>query len=82
VELPESMFGLSPNACKATLAEVGKVTAMGMNIETFMLDNNPVLVEFTHAIARINRGRAVMCLPNELGELVLVEEVKRRGGKI
>ena len=76
------MFGLSPNACKATLAEVRKVTAMGMNIETFMLDNNPVLVEFTHTIARINRGRAVMCLPNELGELVLVEEVKRRGGKL
>ena len=82
VELPDSMFGLSPNACKATLAEVRKVTAKGMNIETFMLDDNPVLVEFTHTIAKLNRGRAVMCLPNELGELILVEEIKRRGGKI
>ncbi len=82
VELPDGMFGLSPNACKATLAEVRKVTAQGMHIETFMLDNNPVLVEFTHAIAKINRGRAVMCLPNELGELILVEEIKRRHGKI
>lgn len=82
VELPDSMFGLSPNACKATLAEVRKVTAKGMNIETFMLDDNPVLVEFTHTIAKINKGRAVMCLPNELGELILVEEIKRRGGKI
>jgi len=53
-----------------------------MNIETFMLDDNPVLVEFTHAIARINRGRAVMCLPDELGNLILVEEIKRRGGRI
>jgi len=82
VELPDGMFGLSPNACKATLAEVRKVTSQGMHIETFMLDNNPVLVEFTHAIAKINRGRAVMCLPNELGELILVEEIKRRHGKI
>jgi uncharacterized protein with von Willebrand factor type A (vWA) domain len=82
VELPEAMFGLSPNACKATLAEVRKVTAKGMNIEMFMLDDNPVLIEFTHAIAKINRGRAVMCRPGELGELVLVEEIKRRGGKI
>jgi len=82
VELPDSMFGLSPNACKATLAEVRKVTAKGMNIETFMLDDNPVLVEFTHTIAKINRGRAVMCVPGKLGELVLVEEIKRRGGKI
>jgi uncharacterized protein with von Willebrand factor type A (vWA) domain len=82
VEPPDSMFGLSPNACKATLAEVRKVTAKGMNIEVFMLDDNPVLIEFTHAIAKINRGRAVMCRPGELGGLVLVEEIKRRGGKI
>jgi len=82
VELPDGVYGLSPNACKATLAEVRKVTAQGMNIETFMLDDNPVLVEFTHQIARINKGRAVMCVPGKLGELVLFEEIKRRGGRI
>lgn len=79
VELPDNFFGLSPNACKATLAEVRKVTAQGMNIETFMLDNNPVLVEFTRELTRINGGRAVMCLPGELGKLILIEEIKRRG---
>jgi uncharacterized protein with von Willebrand factor type A (vWA) domain len=82
VELPEDMLGLSPNAAKATLVEVRKVTAQGMNIETFMLDNNPVLVEFTHAISKINGGRAVMCVPGKLGELILIEEIKRRGGRI
>jgi uncharacterized protein with von Willebrand factor type A (vWA) domain len=82
VELPEDMLGLSPNAAKATLAEVRRVTARGMNIETFMLDNNPVLVEFTHAISKINGGRAVMCVPGKLGELILIEEIKRRGGRI
>ncbi len=82
VELPEDMLGLSPSAAKATLAEVRKVTAQGMNIETFMLDNNPVLVEFTHAISKINGGRAVMCVPGKLGELILIEEIKRRGGRI
>jgi uncharacterized protein with von Willebrand factor type A (vWA) domain len=82
VELPEDMLGLSPNAAKATLVEVQKVTAQGMNIETFMLDNNPVLVEFTHAISKINGGRAVMCVPGKLGELILIEEIKRRGGRI
>jgi uncharacterized protein with von Willebrand factor type A (vWA) domain len=75
------MFGLSPNACKATLGEVRKVTAQGMNIDTFMLDNNPVLVEFTKEISRINGGRAVICLPGELGKLVFVEEIKRRTGR-
>jgi len=82
VELPNSMFGISPNACKATLAEVRKVTAQGMNIDTFMLDDNPVLVEFIRQISRINGGRAIICVPDNLGELVFVEEIKRRGRKI
>jgi uncharacterized protein with von Willebrand factor type A (vWA) domain len=81
VELPDDFFGLSPNATKATLSEVRKVTAQGMNIETFMLDDNPVLVEFTREMSRINGGRAVLCLPGELGKLILIEEIKRRGGR-
>jgi uncharacterized protein with von Willebrand factor type A (vWA) domain len=82
VELPNESFGISPNAVKATLGEVRRVTAQGMNIETFMLDNNPVLVEFTRQIARINKGRAVICLPGDLGRQIVVEEVKRRGGRV
>lgn len=82
VEMPYNQLGISPNACKATLAEVRKVTAQGMNIETFMLDNNPALVEFTRQITKINRGRAVICVPDELGKIVMVEEIKRRGGRI
>ena len=70
------------NATKATLAEIRKVTAQGMNIETFMLDDSPVLVEFTRQITKINGGKAVLCLPDQLGKLVLIEEIKRRGGKI
>jgi uncharacterized protein with von Willebrand factor type A (vWA) domain len=81
LELPNNLFGISPNACKATLGEVRKVTAQGMNIETFMLDDNPVLVEFTREISRINGGRAVICVPDDLGKLVFVEEIKRRRGR-
>jgi uncharacterized protein with von Willebrand factor type A (vWA) domain len=82
VEMPPYMFGLSRNACRATLAEVRKVTAQGMNLEIFMLDDSPVLVEFTHQIIRINGGRSVMCVPDDLGRLVMFEEIKRRGGRI
>ncbi|MEE9557290.1 MAG: VWA domain-containing protein [Candidatus Adiutricales bacterium] len=78
VELPNSMFGVSPNACKATLSEVRKVTAQGLNIDTFMLSDNPVLVEFIRQISKINGGRAVVCIPGKVGELVMVEEIKRR----
>lgn len=82
VEFPDSIHGFSHNACIATLGEVRKVTAQGMNIDVFMLDDNPVLVEYAHQIARINKGRAVLCMPGKLGELILVEEIKRRGGRI
>lgn len=78
VEFPTSMYGLSPHACKATLTEVKKVTAEGIHIDIFMLDSNPTLVEFVREISRINGGRAVICRPGELGELILLEEVKRR----
>jgi len=81
VEFPTSMYGLSPNACKATLSEVKRITAQGINIDTFMLDNNPVLVEFVREISRINRGRAVICMPGDLGELIFLEEIKRREKK-
>ena len=50
-------------------------------IDTFMLDNNPVLVEFVRGVARINGGRAVVCLPGELGRVIMVEEMKRRERK-
>lgn len=82
VEPPPGQNGLSPSAAKATLAEVRKVTAQGMNIETFMLDDNPVLIEFTNQITKLNKGRSVLCVPGELGELIVVKEVNRRGGKI
>ncbi|MBU2643283.1 VWA domain-containing protein [bacterium] len=77
-ELPDEMFGISENACRETLVEVKKVTAQGMNIETFLLDRNPVLVEFGKEVARINRGRAVLCVPNDLGKLMFLEEIKKR----
>jgi len=78
VEFPTSMFGLSPHACKATLAEVRKATALGITIDIFMLDNNPVLVEFVREVARINGGKAALCRPGQLGQLLLVEEIRRR----
>jgi uncharacterized protein with von Willebrand factor type A (vWA) domain len=80
--MPMDMFGLSHNAAKATLGEVRKVTAAGMNIEIFMLDDSPVLVEFSRQICRINKGRAVVSMPDKLGRMVVVEEIKRRGGRI
>jgi uncharacterized protein with von Willebrand factor type A (vWA) domain len=81
VEFPTNMYGISPNACKAALTEVKKATADGIIIDSFMLDSSPVLVEFIREISNINGGRAVICMPDDLGELVLLEEIKRREKK-
>jgi len=81
VEFPTSMYGISPKACKATLHEVKRATAEGIQIDTFMLDSNPALVEFIREISRINGGRAVICLPDDIGQLILLEEIKRREQK-
>jgi len=81
IEFPTTMYGISPNACKATLAEVKRATADGITIDTFMLDSSPVLVEFVREISRINGGRAVICMPDDLGDLILLEEIKRRERK-
>jgi len=78
VEFPSTMYGISPNACKATLSEVKKATAESITIDTFMLDSSPVLVEFVREISKINGGRAIICMPDDLGELILLEEIKRR----
>jgi uncharacterized protein with von Willebrand factor type A (vWA) domain len=81
IEFPTAMYGISPNACRTTLAEVKKATAEGIAIDTFMLDSSPVLVEFIREISRINGGRAVICMPDDLGDLILFEEIKRRERK-
>jgi len=60
---------------------VKRATADGVTIDTFMLDSSPVLVEFVREISRINGGRAVICLPDDLGEFILLEEIKRRERK-
>jgi uncharacterized protein with von Willebrand factor type A (vWA) domain len=49
-----------------------------MQIDTFMLDTTPALVEFTRQLSKLNGGKAVICQPDNLGELILVEEIRRR----
>ena len=75
-EKPESMK--SEKEKDREFNQCVKATAQGISIDTFMLDNNPVLVEFIREVSRLNGGRAVICRPGELGELILVEEIKRR----
>jgi uncharacterized protein with von Willebrand factor type A (vWA) domain len=61
-----------------TLREVVRCTKEGITINTFMLERTPALTDFVGYVTELNRGRAFYAEPENLGEYVLVDFVKRR----
>lgn len=78
VEWPWDFGGISPRASAETLKEVERVSAHGIRINTFMLDDSPALVGFISKLSRINKGRAFYTRPNALGRYLLVDYLKGR----
>ena len=81
-EWPLSFGGISQRAAEETLREAERVTRKGITINTFMLDDSPVLRTFVDEMTRINRGRAFYTRPDHLGEYLLVDYVSRRRKKL
>jgi uncharacterized protein with von Willebrand factor type A (vWA) domain len=77
-EWPMSVGGISSRATVETLKEVERVTRKGMRINTFMLDDSPLLRAFVQRMTAINRGRAFYTTPGQLGHFVLVDHVGRK----
>jgi len=77
-EWPMSVGGISSRATVETLKEVERVTRMGVRINTFMLDDSPLLRAFVQRMTAINRGRAFYTTPDQLGHFVLVDHVGKR----
>ena len=77
-EWPMSVGGISSRATIETLKEVERVTRRGMRINTFMLDDSPLLRAFVQRMTAINRGRAFYTTPRQLGHFVLVDHVGKR----
>ena len=72
-EWPLSFGGISQRAAEETLKEAERVTRKGITINTFMLDDSPVLRGFVDDLTRINKGRAFYSRPDRLGEYLLVD---------
>lgn len=81
-EWPLSFGGISQRAAEETLKEAERVTRRGITINTFMLDDSPVLVDFVDEMTRINKGRAFYTRPDRLGEYVLVDYITRTRKRI
>ena len=61
-----------------TLREVRRVTQEGITINTFMLDQSPALLEFVKMMTKVNRGRAFIASPEDLGTYVVADYFNMR----
>jgi uncharacterized protein with von Willebrand factor type A (vWA) domain len=81
-EWPLSFGGISQRAAEETLREAERITRKGITINTFMLDDSPVLRGFVDDLTRINKGRAFYTRPDRLGEYLLVDYLSRQRKKV
>ena len=81
-EWPLSFGGISQRAAEETLKEAERITRKGITINTFMLDDSPVLRGFVDDLTRINRGRAFYTRPDRLGEYLLVDYLSHQKKKV
>ena len=57
---------------------MSRTTRAGISINTFMLEQNPYLMEFVDQITRINKGRVFYTSPERLGEYIVVDYYTNR----
>jgi len=70
----------SPETLTLTMAEVDKMTRRGATLNIFMLAEDRRLVEFVEEVARRNGGRVFAPAADRLGEYVVSDYLKARGG--
>lgn len=78
LEVEWPVFGISPKSFEKTLEAVHLLTKHNIKINTFMLDTNPVLVQFVEEMMKINHGRAFFTSPESLGNYLLVDYLEKR----
>ncbi len=78
LEVEWPVFGISPKSFEKTLEAVYLLTKHNIKINTFMLDSNPVLVQFVEEMMKINHGRAFFTTPESLGSYLLVDYLDRK----
>ena len=71
-------FGLDPRVVNKTLEEADQCRRVGIPITTFMLTDDPTLVDFVEELTRTNRGRAYFSRPERLGDFVFVDYLRNR----
>jgi Ca-activated chloride channel homolog len=75
-------FGLDRRVVSKTLDEAANCRRRGIPITTFMLTQDPMLVDFVERLTRINRGRAYYSQPDRVGDFVFVDYLRNRRRRV
>ena len=81
-EVYKNPFGLDRRIVAKTLEEADACRREGIPVTTFMLTDDPVLVEFVDRFTATNRGRAFYSGVGRLGDFVLVDYLKNRRRRV
>ncbi|HYG75935.1 MAG TPA: VWA domain-containing protein [Planctomycetota bacterium] len=73
-----SGYWLDPRIVNRTLEEGAIARRKGIPITTFMVTDDPPLVEFVEELTKTNRGRAYYTALGKLGQFLLVDYIRNR----
>jgi Ca-activated chloride channel family protein len=73
--------GLDPLILKRTFQEVAACRKAGILINTFMLANDPYLVQFVQKVSEIARGKAYFTTSLTLGQYIMMDFLKKKRRK-
>jgi Ca-activated chloride channel family protein len=74
--------GLDPNILKRTFQEVAACRKAGIPINTFMLAQDPYLVQFVKKVSEIARGKAYFTTTMTLGQYIMMDFMKRKRRRV
>lgn len=77
-QIYKNSFGLDPRIVNRTLDEATNCRRRNIPITTFMVAQDPALVDFVDQLTRINRGRAYYTGLDNLGGYVFADFVRNR----
>ena len=73
--------GLDPMILKRTFQEVAGCRKAGILINTFMLANDPYLVQFVQRVSEIARGKAYFTTSLTLGQYIMMDFLRKKRKK-
>ena len=73
--------GLDPRILDRTFKEVGACRKAGILVNTFMLANDPYLVQFVQKVSEIARGKAYFTTTLTLGQYIMMDFLRNKRRK-